>query len=244
MPGQRARGQALVEFALIMPLLLVVVFALIDFSRLLFTWISITNGSRELARVVSITGPWVFNANLDTATTVNAFINLTILAGPATAVQNFSLSPGTGTISCSNISSSGCGFKLNVDYSASSITFSPGGGATGSASYALPGTALPSLPVYGVTADGDFAAVTLVTEGNGISSQMSGFLQVCPLPMTTACALSQLEMGKGGGGIIEVDTSYTFHFNPLFQNRVTSFINAGFISQLALLTTTTRTTGE
>jgi hypothetical protein len=142
------------------------------------------------------------------------------------------------------MTSSGCGFKLNVDYTASSITFSPGGGATGSASYALAGSALPSLPMFGVTADGDYAAVTLVTEGNGISSQMSGFVQVCPLPMTTACALNQLELGKGGGGIIEVDTSYTFHFNPLFQNRVSSFISAGFISQLTTLTTTTRTTGE
>lgn len=244
MHAQRSAGQSIVEFAIVMPVMLVLVFVLIDFSRLLFTYISITNGSRELARVVSITGPWVFNASLDTTATVNAFNNLTMLAGPATSVHNFSLSPGTGTISCSSISGSGCGIKLSVDYAASTITFSPGGGATGTASYVLPSTSLPSLPKYGVTADGDYAAVTLVTEGNGISSQMSGFLQVCPLPMTTGCALSQLEMGKGGGGIIEVDTSYTFHFNPLFQNQVTSFMSPGFIRQLAVLTTTTRTTGE
>src|SRR5713226_7987671 len=106
----RRHGQALPEFAIVVPLFLLLLFGLIDFSRMLFTYISITNGARELARVVTITGPWVLpQATCTTCVTntVDAFNNLTILGGPATGVQNFSLSPGSGTISCASVTSSG-----------------------------------------------------------------------------------------------------------------------------------------
>src|SRR5207237_5645272 len=56
---RRKRAQAIPEFAIVIPLFLLILFALIDFSRLLFTYISMTNGAREMARVVSITSPWV-----------------------------------------------------------------------------------------------------------------------------------------------------------------------------------------
>ena len=114
----RRRGQALPEFAIVVPLFLLLLFGLIDFSRMLFTYVSITNGARELARVVAITGPWGATLPAPCTTcvtnTVNAFNNLTILGGPATGAQNFSLSPGSGTISCASMSSSGCGVLLSV----------------------------------------------------------------------------------------------------------------------------------
>jgi hypothetical protein len=51
-------------------------------------------------------------------------------------------------------------------------------------------------------------------------------------------------MQNGGGGIVELDTSYTFHFSPLFQNRLTGVIDASFMNPLTVLTSTTRVTGE
>ena len=243
---RRRRAQAIPEFAIVVPLLLLMIFALIDFSRLLFTYISMTNGAREMARVISITGPWVANHNQDTTNTIAAFNNLSVFAGAPSGVQNFSMSPGTGTITCSTIGTSGCGIQFGVNYATNTISLTPlaGGGATGSATATFTGSAVPELGSLGVSADGDYVSLLLIEEGTSVTNNPAGFLQICPLPATSSCALSNLSMWNGGGGIVEVDTSYTFHYSPLFQNRLTGVIDVSFMRALTLLTTTTRTTGE
>jgi len=45
------RGQTLVEFALILPVMLILIFALVDFGRGFYTWLVVTNAAREGARV-------------------------------------------------------------------------------------------------------------------------------------------------------------------------------------------------
>ncbi|MCB9135968.1 MAG: pilus assembly protein [Anaerolineales bacterium] len=52
-----SKGQGLVEFALILPLLLLLVWGVIESGRYLFMWISVTNASREAARFGSSVGP-------------------------------------------------------------------------------------------------------------------------------------------------------------------------------------------
>jgi Flp pilus assembly protein TadG len=47
--SRRSRGQSLVEFALVLPLLLVLVISAIEIGRLFFTKIVITNAAREAA---------------------------------------------------------------------------------------------------------------------------------------------------------------------------------------------------
>ncbi len=47
---RRPRGQGLVEFSLIMPLLLLVIVSIIDFGRLMFTISSVASASRDAAR--------------------------------------------------------------------------------------------------------------------------------------------------------------------------------------------------
>lgn len=50
-PGPREeRGQATVEFALVVGLLFVLVFGIVDFSRLVFSYATMSNGVREGAR--------------------------------------------------------------------------------------------------------------------------------------------------------------------------------------------------
>ncbi|NUQ56510.1 MAG: pilus assembly protein, partial [Dehalococcoidia bacterium] len=44
-------GQALVEFALVLPVMLMMLFALVDFGRGFYTWLVVTNAAREGARV-------------------------------------------------------------------------------------------------------------------------------------------------------------------------------------------------
>jgi len=48
------RSQAMVEFVLVFPIFLVLVFGIIDFGRALQGWITITNAAREGARVGAV----------------------------------------------------------------------------------------------------------------------------------------------------------------------------------------------
>lgn len=50
------RSQALVEFSLIAPVFLVVLFAMIDISRLLYTYTAISSAARDGARTASLSG--------------------------------------------------------------------------------------------------------------------------------------------------------------------------------------------
>jgi hypothetical protein len=244
----RGKAQSLVEFAIVMPLLLLLVFALIDFSRLLFTYVSLTNGSREVARAASLSGEWLkLHATTDTTDIVNAFNNLSIFAGAPSGAQNVSLTLGHGTITCSSMTSSGCGMRFTIDWSNSRIDFDETGvtvPAFGTGWTSISGSAMPLFSTFNPSADGDYVALMQLEEGVSQSDTTIGYIQICPLPLTTSCALSNLYIWNGGGGMLEVDTSYAFHYNPLFQNRLSGIVDASFMRQISVLTTTTRTTSE
>ena len=55
--GEHERGQALVEFAMVMPIMLLLLFALVDFGRAFYSWLLITNAAREGARVAATQSP-------------------------------------------------------------------------------------------------------------------------------------------------------------------------------------------
>jgi Flp pilus assembly protein TadG len=52
--GRRAKGQALVEFALIIPIFLLIVIALFDLGRAVFSYNTLTNAAREGARLAIV----------------------------------------------------------------------------------------------------------------------------------------------------------------------------------------------
>ena len=52
--GRRPHGQALAEFALVVPIFLIVLFAIIDAGRFVYTANSLSNSAREAARVGSV----------------------------------------------------------------------------------------------------------------------------------------------------------------------------------------------
>jgi Flp pilus assembly protein TadG len=70
LPGTVRRGQSLVEFALLLPLLMLVVLGGIDFGRAMFSWIQVTNASREAAAYAAFnpndTGGITLRANQET----------------------------------------------------------------------------------------------------------------------------------------------------------------------------------
>ena len=52
--GRRARGQALVEIALALPVFLLLLFGLFDIGRLVFIYVGLTNSAREGARLAIV----------------------------------------------------------------------------------------------------------------------------------------------------------------------------------------------
>ena len=56
-PRKREDGQSLVEFALVIPIFLLVLFAIVDFGMAFHAWITVTNSAREGARLGSVHAP-------------------------------------------------------------------------------------------------------------------------------------------------------------------------------------------
>jgi Flp pilus assembly protein TadG len=54
--GRKQRGQSLVEFALVAPLFLLLIFGICDFGIAFYSWITITNAAREGARLGAVQG--------------------------------------------------------------------------------------------------------------------------------------------------------------------------------------------
>ena len=57
--GKGEGGQSLVEFTLVLPIFLLVLFAIIDFGMAFNAWITVTNSAREGARLGSVRAPAV-----------------------------------------------------------------------------------------------------------------------------------------------------------------------------------------
>jgi Flp pilus assembly protein TadG len=53
-PRKREDGQSLVEFALVIPIFLLVLFAIVDFGMAFHAWITVTNSAREGGRLGSV----------------------------------------------------------------------------------------------------------------------------------------------------------------------------------------------
>jgi Flp pilus assembly protein TadG len=167
---QRTRAQSVLEFAVTLPLFLILLFGLVDFARLLFTYISLSNGAREMARVASVSNNWSSNA------AVTAFNNLTVVAGGQNAATD-KVTVLTGSQSCAH------------------------------------------------------------TEDTGGTCSPAPSSTVCTLPLSTgSCTLTQ----PTPGGFVEVQLTYTFQFNPLFQTRLDGIIDVSFMRPTALVTTTSR----
>ena len=80
--GQRGeKGQALVEFALLVPIFLILLFAIVDFGMGFHSWITVTNSAREGARLGAVQGTTlqIETRVRDTATLINEDTNMDVL---------------------------------------------------------------------------------------------------------------------------------------------------------------------
>ncbi len=81
------RGQTLVEFALVLPFMLLLIFSLVDFGRAFHTWLVVTNAAREGARVGATQGSQAsvttrINDSMGVLDLADLTITLTNVQGP------------------------------------------------------------------------------------------------------------------------------------------------------------------
>lgn len=124
--ARRRRGAAAAEFAVVLPVFLLVTFGILEFGRMIMVQQVLTNASREGARLACIEGTSVS----DVQTAVNQFLTNASVSGVSVAVSPDPLtSAGPGSqVSCTTtvpfnqvswISSSW--FATNVTLTASSV---------------------------------------------------------------------------------------------------------------------------
>ena len=99
-------GAAAVEFALILPLLLILIIGLIDFGRMGFTQVSVTSASREGARYSSL-----YSSGLSSAQLISDFVQT---SSPLTAKVSQLDSAGVLTVTSSMCSSTQSGENTSV----------------------------------------------------------------------------------------------------------------------------------
>jgi Flp pilus assembly protein TadG len=84
-PTHRDRGAAAVEFALLLPLLLLLVFGIIDFGRALNAQVTITQAAREGARLEALNQPNVVGRTQAAATGLSSVTVTIVTSCPAGA---------------------------------------------------------------------------------------------------------------------------------------------------------------
>jgi Flp pilus assembly protein TadG len=93
------RGQSLVELSFMLPVLLIVVFGIIDFGMGLRSYISLTNATREGARYASVgstAGTYPTNCNGTTGTTVIGRVCVTVQPLKVADMQSVTVTYPTG----------------------------------------------------------------------------------------------------------------------------------------------------
>ena len=115
--GQRdEKGQALVEFTLLVPIFLILLFAIVDFGMGFHSWITVTNSAREGARLgaVQATTAQIIVRVQDTSDLINEDTKMTVTVGCGPSSDP----PPTGTCP----SQPGESVVVRVDYDYDLIT--------------------------------------------------------------------------------------------------------------------------
>jgi Flp pilus assembly protein TadG len=106
-PPRRAHGQGLVEFALVIPILLLVIFGIIDFGRAVYAYNTIGNAARTGGRVAIV--------SQTPSSITTAAINQAVALGIKTTDV-------TTTYSCGSTYSIDCIVSVTVKYQFHAIT--------------------------------------------------------------------------------------------------------------------------
>ena len=94
----RQQGQGILEFALILPILFLIVFGVLDLGRIFFETIGLTNAAREGARYLTLHPDDVSNA-------LGTFLGAKAAAIDEANYSGITVSDSQVTVTCSNVDS-------------------------------------------------------------------------------------------------------------------------------------------
>ena len=131
--GSGAGGQGLVEFAVVLPVILLLFLAIFDFGRAVFAFNTVANAAREGARVAAVdqvlaspdcieSMPVEDPANPHWSIKECAAAAAQALGVPTSAVNVSYAAPAGSTLSCAPALHVGCIASVTVQYSWSAIT--------------------------------------------------------------------------------------------------------------------------
>lgn len=109
---QRGRGQALVEFALALPIFLMLMMAVFDLGRAIYMYNGVSQAAREIARVTSVYRGDPLGSSSQTAT---------VLATQQGLIPNL----GTPTFTCVDIDGSSITTKCKAGEQVKVVIFAP-----------------------------------------------------------------------------------------------------------------------
>lgn len=111
------RGQALVEFALVFPILILMIFGIVDAGRLIYTYNTVANAARDGARVAIVNQSASTTGTCDTASTIASAIGCAIESGLALGLTETDISVSymdpTDTSTCTSLTI-GCLAEVSV----------------------------------------------------------------------------------------------------------------------------------
>ena len=108
------RGQALIEFAVCSVLLLALIFAVVEFGRMMLVYTTIGNAARIGARYAIVHGSDNLASTTQITTAVNGFLKAgTITTSSATVTVGY---PGKPDGTSSNCTDPGCRVTVTVSY--------------------------------------------------------------------------------------------------------------------------------
>lgn len=119
LPKAKSRGQSLVEFAMVLPVLVIMIFGIIDFGMGLRSYIALTNATREGARFAAVgNDAGAFPADCDGSS------NTTIIGRVCTAANGLNLD-NIDSVSVSYPSGVGPGNSVIVEAQYTYTYFTP-----------------------------------------------------------------------------------------------------------------------
>jgi len=117
---RRARGQGLVEFALVVPVLILIFMGLFDVGRAVFAWNTLSNAAREGARVAIVDQTVVAGVPVGATEAANQASGLGLDPTDVTRVEVRYLEPDLTTLCPAR--SLGCVAEVTVHYDFNAIT--------------------------------------------------------------------------------------------------------------------------
>ena len=121
---ERSRGQAVVEFALIIPVFMLLLLLAVDFGRLFFTYIQLNNTAREGAAYAAL-NPTTDNSTLTTNALLESNVQAQSGEGAVTATASCVDSFGTSLACSSALGGTGAGNRVTVNVGETFSFFTP-----------------------------------------------------------------------------------------------------------------------